>query len=104
MPKYLLSYHGGDFPPELEGETARNWARWADSIGSKFVDRGGPLMTSKTIGKDGVVTDTGAHETTGYGIVEAESLDAAIAFARNCPQLLPPHKDGTVEVAELIVT
>jgi hypothetical protein len=103
MPKYLLSYHGGLFPPELADETGRNWTRWADALGAAFVDRGGPLMRSKTVGKGGVVTETGAHETTGYGILEAESLDAAIAIAKNCPQLLPPHKNGTIEVAELIV-
>jgi hypothetical protein len=103
MPKYLLSYHGGHFPPELADETGANWARWADALGSAFVDRGGPLMASKTIGRGGVVSGTSAHETTGYGIIEAESLEAAIAIAKNCPQLLPPHKDGTIEVAELIV-
>ena len=29
MPKYLLSYHGGHFPPELADETGRNWTRWS---------------------------------------------------------------------------
>ena len=59
MPKYLLSYHGGEFPPELADEVDRNWARWADPLGSVFIDRGGPLHASKTIGKGGLVSKTG---------------------------------------------
>jgi hypothetical protein len=102
MPKYLLSYHGGDFPPELADEVDRKWAGWADPLGDAFVDRGGPLMASRTIGRGGVVSETGSHETTGYGVIEAANIDAAIAIAKNCPQLFPPHRDGTVEVAELM--
>ena len=104
MPKYLLSYHGGHFPPELAEDVGRNWTRWMDPIAAKFVDRGGPLETSRTIGAGGVVQETGPHETTGYSIIEADSLDTAIAIAKGCPQLLPPHKEGTIEVAELMMT
>ena len=103
MPKYLLSYHGGDFPPELDAEVSAKWAKWADAIGDRFIDRGGPLMPARTVGAGGVVSHTGRHETTGYGIIEADTLEAAIEIAKACPQLSAPHKDGTVEVAELIV-
>jgi hypothetical protein len=103
MPKYLLSYHGGHFPLELSKDVDARWKRWADSVGAAFIDRGGPLETAKTVAHGGVVSDTGVHETTGYGIIEAETLEAAIEIAKHCPQLSSPHVDGTVEVAELIV-
>jgi hypothetical protein len=102
MPKYLLSYHGGYFPPEREAETGANWTRWMTTNASVFVDQGGPLEPSRTVGAGGVVSETGEHETTGYSIIEADNIEAAIAIAKGCPQLLPPHENGTVEVAELI--
>jgi hypothetical protein len=102
MPKYLLSYHGGEFSPELEAVVGPRWKEWMDSIGEGAVDRGGPLQPSRTVGAGGVVTDTNGARTTGYSLITAESLEAAIAFARQCPQLSPPHQNGTVEVAELI--
>jgi hypothetical protein len=102
MPKYLLSYHGGEFPSELEAVVGPLWKQWMDNIGDRAVDRGGPLQPSRTIGAGGAVTDTGWAGTTGYSIITADSLEAAIAFAQRCPQISPPHQNGTVEVAELI--
>ena len=102
MPKYLLSYHGGEFPPELEPVVGPRWAQWMDSLGERAIDRGGPLQPSRTVGAGGTVTDSGLAGTTGYSVIVADSLEAAIDFARQCPQISPPHRNGTVEVAELI--
>lgn len=103
MPKYLLAYHGGDFPPEETQAVDAAWKKWMDGVGDKAIDRGGPLEVSRTVGAGGkVVHDGGANPVTGYSVIEADNIEAAIAIARNCPQIRPPHKDGSVEVAELM--
>ena len=46
-----------------------------------------------------VVSDDGESEAlTGFSIVEAESMDAALDMAKNCPFL----EMGTLEVAEVM--
>jgi hypothetical protein len=103
MPKYLLSYHGGDFPQEMTETVDAAWAKWMDGVGAKAIDRGGPLKPSKTVGEGGKVTDNGgANEVTGYSVIEAASMEEALAIAKNCPQIGAPHENGTVEVGELM--
>ena len=105
MPKYLFAYHGGDFPPEEAEALDAAWKKWMDGVGDKAVDRGGPLEASRTIGAGGKLAhDGGANPVTGYSVIEADNIDAAIAIAKDCPQIRPPHVNGTIEVAKLMET
>ena len=100
MANYLLAYHGGAMPA-TEAERKRSmdaWGAWFGSLGAALVDGGNPTAKTKTIGKGGAVTDGGgANPVTGYSVIKADSLDAAVRLAKGCPII----KDGgSVEVAE----
>ena len=91
MAKFGLVYMGGSVPAnEAEEEAMMNaWGGWFGELGSALIN-GGNAFTShvKSITSNGTLsTDTGAMPITGYSIVQADSLDAAVALAKNCPLL-----------------
>jgi hypothetical protein len=98
MAKYVLVYRGGSIP-ETEEEQQRVMAAWTDwfgSIGAGVVDAGNPFGPSKSVAKGGSVGDGGS--ATGYSILTADSLDAAVEHAKGCPIL----ENGSVEVYEAL--
>ena len=103
MAKYLFVYHGGGDNPETEAEIAAvmdAWGAWFGGLGSAVVDGGNPVGPSSTVHSDGSVTGNGgANPATGYSLIEASSLDDAIAKAKGCPILAA---GGSVELAEAI--
>ena len=102
MAKYLLVYHGGSMP-ETEADQAEvmtAWMNWFGTLGDAVLDGGNPTSISSTLAADGTVSDGGgANPVTGYSLLEADSLAAAIDMAKGCPQLA---SGGTIEVAETI--
>jgi hypothetical protein len=102
MAKFVFAYHGGG-APESEAEGAavmKAWTDWFTSLGAGVVDAGNPTGASATVGSDGSTTPGGgANPVTGYSIISADSLDAALVHAKGCPQLA---SGGTIEVAEAI--
>jgi hypothetical protein len=100
MAKYLLAYHGGGMP-ETEEENARvleAWNGWYHTLGSSVVDGGNPIGPARTVSADGSVSDGGgANPITGYTIIEATGLDAAVELSRSCPILAA---GGSIEVCE----
>ena len=103
MAKYLFVYHGGGENPESEEEVAKildDWGNWFGSMGAAVIDGGNPVGQSSTVHPDGNVTaDGGANPATGYSLIEASSLDDALAKAKGCPILAA---NGSIEVAEAI--
>ena len=100
MPNYLLAYHGGGMPKnEKEQERVMvAWGKWYDKLGTAIVDGGNPIGRWKTIARTGRVTNTGGkNPITGYTIVKAEDIDAAVKLVKGCPIL---KAGGSVEVAE----
>jgi len=101
--KYVFGYHGGGGMPEGEADVAAEmakWEAWFGSLGAAVVDGGAPFSMARTVAADGSVSDGGGtNPLTGYSIVEADSLDAAVEMARGCPVL---SSGGSVEVAESI--
>ena len=100
MAKYLFSYHGGGMP-ESEAEQQEHMAAWGAWFGANegaFSDVGAPVGMMKTVGPDGTSDGGGANPVGGYGLVEAESLDAACAIAAGCPVIT--LSGGSVEVGE----
>ena len=100
MPKYLLTYHGGEMP-ESEDEQARHMAAWGEWMGAHataFLDMGAPVGTSMTVGPDTVIDGGGANPVGGFGLIEAPDMDSAVAIAKGCPVVT--LSGGTVEVGE----
>jgi len=102
MAKYVFVYHGGGAPEseEVGAAVMQAWNDWFDSLGSAVVDAGHPTGASATVGSDGSTSQGGgANPVTGYSIISADSIDAALALAKTSPQLA---SGGTVEVAEAL--
>lgn len=100
MATYVLVYKGGDMP---ESDEERNkvmaaWGTWFGSLGESLVDGGNPFGPSQTIGNDGTVTEGGASDLSGYTILTAENLAAAVAASKGCPVLMG---GASVEVYEV---
>ena len=102
MAKYVLAYHGGGMP-ETEAEQAavmQAWGQWFESMGPAVLDGGAPVGQARTIASDGTTTPGGgANPISGYSLIQADDLDAALALAKGCPIL---EGGGSVEVAETI--
>ena len=100
MPNYIIAYHGGKKPesPEEGAENKTKWQAWVAGLGDAVVNSGTPLGKSKTVSSDGVSDDGGPNSLTGFSIVNADSMDAALEMAKACPFL----DFGTIEVAEVM--
>jgi hypothetical protein len=102
MAKYLFVYHGGG-TPKTDAEKAKvmdAWGKWMGGMGSAIVDGGHPVGMSSTVKSDGsVVGNGGANPASGYTLIEAKTLNDALAHAKACPVLA---NGGSVEVAEAI--
>ena len=99
MANYLLVYHGGSQPetPEAGQAVMAAWTAWFDRLGPCVVDAGDATSHTKVIAANGSVTDGGPTSPTGYSVLTANSLDAAVALAKGCPQLAA---GGSIEVSE----
>ena len=100
MAQFMFAYHGGSAPetPEEGEKVMAQWMSWMNGIGDAFVNKGNPVGMSKTVSADGVADDGGSNPLSGFGIVEADSIDAAVEMAKGCPIILD---GGTVEVAQI---
>jgi hypothetical protein len=100
MAKYLLAYHGGGMPetPEEGERIMAAWTKWMGELGPALADGGNPIGLIRTVASDGRVSDGGGgNPVTGYSVIEAPSLEAAVRMARNCPIMA---SGGSVEVGE----
>jgi hypothetical protein len=89
MANFLLTYHGEGGMPQGEAEQAavvEAWNAWFARLGDALVDPGNPTGGSKAIAPDGSVMDA-TSAPTGYTILAADTLDAAVDLARGCPVL-----------------
>ncbi len=74
------------------------WMKWFGDLGAAVVDGGNPVSMAKTVASNGSVSDGGgSNAVTGYSLIKADNLDAAVAMAQGCPHLAA---GGSVEVAE----
>jgi len=88
MAKYVLVFHGGSMPetPEAQAKVMEAWTAWFGTLGAALADPGNPASQTRTIQADGSVS-VEANGPTGYTILDAESMDAAVALAKGCPVL-----------------
>jgi hypothetical protein len=99
MPKYVIAYRGEpQFGSPQEGAAhMAKWKAWIGGLGDAVVNPGTPLAKGKLVSSRGV-SDIGADRLTGFSMVMADSMDAALELARRCPFV----DHGTVEVAEVM--
>ena len=101
MNNYVFVYRGGlEFKSPGEGaKHMAKWRAWVGGLGDASVNRGSPFGKSKIISSGGVSDDGGSNHLTGYSIVKADSLDAALEMAKACPHL---DIGGSIVVAEVM--
>jgi hypothetical protein len=101
MPRYMITYLGGDQPssPEEGKKHFAKYKEWLSSLGDSAVSPANPLKNTYTINSDGTVTPGGTTTMSGYTIIEMDSMEAALLIAKDCPFL---NIGGSLEVSELM--
>ncbi|MEZ5503753.1 MAG: hypothetical protein R3E50_14235 [Halioglobus sp.] len=99
-PQFLLSFHPAAVRKDVdEKKLVKLYQRWLASLS---VPGGSPLnglFETRTVNPDGTVIEPGSIGMESYSIIEADSLEEAVAIARECPYL---ETGGTINVSRLI--
>lgn len=99
MPQYMLTYLGGDQPssPEEGQKHFAKYKEWLASLGNAAISPANPLKNTVVVNPDGSVNEGNKTTMSGYTIIEADSMEAALDIAKACPFL---EINGSLEVSE----
>lgn len=101
MKQYVLVYLGGK-QPSSEDEANKHFSKymeWLASLGDAVVIPTIPLKDTTTVSPDGSVREGGSSAMSGFSIIKADSMQAALSIAQDCPFL---EIDGSLEVSEMM--
>ena len=84
MKKFVFLAH---WEMERTPEFQQAHRAWWSSIEGHVVDSGNPLFNGRDVTKDGSVSELNADGSSalGYSIVQAESIEDAVALLAECP-------------------
>ncbi|MGJ8671236.1 MAG: YciI family protein [Oceanococcus sp.] len=101
MAHFVLTYLGGDKPttPEQGQQHFAKYQAWLGGLGDAAISPMNPFRNTHSVNSDGSSAVGGRSGMSGYTVIEAESMDAALAIAKACPFL---EINGTLEVSELV--
>ena len=101
MTQFVLVYLGGNQPssPEEGKKHFSKYMEWLSSLGDSVVTPMIPLKDTSTVSSDGTVREGGSSAMSGFTIIKADSMDAAMSIAQACPFL---DIGGSLEVSELM--
>ncbi len=101
MTQFVFVYLGGDHPssPEQASKHFDKYMAWLSSLGDAVVSPTIPLKDTHTVSPDGTIREGGSSAMSGFSIIKADSLAAALAIAQACPFL---EIGGSLEVSELM--
>ena len=85
--------------PEEGKQHFAKYMDWLGSLGDSAVSPANPLRNTSTVNSDGTVTTGGTTSMSGFTIIEADSIEAALLMAKDCPFL---DIGGSLEVSELM--
>ncbi len=101
MKQYVLVYLGGNHPTNQE-EARRHhmkYVEWLTSLGEALVIPTIPLKDTNTISSDGTIKEGGSSAMSGFSVIKADSMQAALSIAQACPFL---EIGGSLEVSEMM--
>jgi hypothetical protein len=100
MAKFLYVYYGGAMAatPAEQKKSMDAWMGWFKKLGKAVTDIGAATRPGKIVGK-GAPAAIGANPVTGYSVIEAKDLNAALALAKDCPNIAA---GGQVAVYEIL--
>lgn len=103
MKQFVLVYLGGKQPssPEESHKHFTKYMEWLSSLGESIVIPTIPLKDTNTVSPDGTIGQGGSSAMSGFSIIKAESMEAALSIAQSCPFL---EIDGSLEVSEMMQT
>ena len=101
MPQYVIVYLGGDQPssPEEGKQHFSKYMDWLSSLGDSALSPANPLKNTSTVNSDGTVITGSTTSMSGFTIIEADSMGAALSIAKACPFL---DIGDSLEVSELV--
>jgi hypothetical protein len=70
------------------------WQTWHERCGNACVDLGAPLDKSTTLTKE--ASTRGKTAITGYTILQADSLEGAVALMKNHPHFFMPGSSAQI--------
>ena len=99
MANYLFAYYGGTMAPTpaARKKSMDAWNAWFAKMGKSVVDMGAPTKPGKMVSKSGAKAIS-SDPVTGWSVVKADSLDAAVNLAKTSPQLSAGGQIGVYEV------
>ena len=85
MKKFMFLYKGFVTPtPEI----GRSWMEWFSQVGDRMADSGNPMTGGMEVKPDDVTEiELGSESFTGYSIVNAETMEAAVELAKTNPMI-----------------
>ena len=101
MKQFVLVYMGGN-QPSNEEEASKHYTKyveWLTSLGDAVVVPTIPFKDTCTVSSDGAVQEGGSSGISGFSIVKADTMEAALSIARACPFL---EIGGSLEVSEVM--
>jgi hypothetical protein len=101
MPQYIITYLGGNQPssPEEGKQHMAKYMEWISSLGNNAVSPMNPFKDTRTVNSDGAAIAGSSTKMSGFTIIKADSMDAALSMAKGCPFL---EIGGSLEVSELM--
>ena len=101
MKQFVLVYLGGNHPTSEEEANKHHskYVQWLTSLGDAVIIPTIPLKDTSTVSPDGTIREGGASAMSGFSIIKAESMEAALSIARDCPFL---EIGGSLEVSEMM--
>ena len=99
MPRYLLAYHGGHVDESQEGRerVMKEFGEWFAELGPRLIDPGNPIARAATVDGGTVSDGGGSNPVSGYTVIEADDMEAAIELVKRGPIV---QGGRTVEIAE----
>ena len=84
--------------PEQNEEGMKSWFAWKAQYDVQVTDIGAPLVNGAHLLPDGTI-EPSAKQVSGYMMIEAQSMDAAVDIVKESP--LFPYENGCgVEIYE----
>lgn len=94
--KFMFVYHGGNVPPEKYQENVANLWKWIGDLQSQGYEKQGFAGYGRhTVTSEGILGNSG--DIFGISIIEADSMEAALALTDNWPEL---QYGGKIEILE----
>ena len=85
MNKFMFLYKGFVTPT---AEIGRSWMEWFSQVGENMADSGNPMTGGVEVTPEDVnEIELGTESFTGYSIVNAESMEAAVELAKTNPMI-----------------